>query len=442
MKNKKRNRIFGLLILLLVVTVGYALLTGQLDINGISHIRASSWNIHWDNVANEAGERAITSAYIKDQAKTEVEFEVHLPEPGTYYEFTVDAVNESTMDGYINKISSKVNGKNINTLPSYITYSVKYADGTNPQINDLLAKKSGNTPTSKTYKVRVEFSTNVTEEQLNNMIGDEEYVFNFQVTYGQKQKEETPIDVDPKVEGEITPGDEVCIQSECFYVVHTNEEKTTLIAKYNLLVGYDNIDNYSDLSLSSQTLIPTDTSGYGLQSPLAIETEEGDIRRKLGTYPFYDNNRSYWQDNVGGGKQFNQYIDANGQLQTFTGTVEDSGSWETYSAPYVHVYNQNSSIYPFINSYVETLKEMANYQNITGRILSYNEADAAKNVMNKDSKSIIFDGTKSFYWLDSAKSAISVWIVFGGESYSTDDHAGTYFTGVRPAIEVPTSLLK
>jgi len=442
MKNKKRNRILGLLILLLTITVGYAVLTGKLDINGISHIHASSWNIHWDNVDNEAGEIAETAAYIKDPAKTEVEFEVNLPEPGTYYEFTVDAVNEGSMDGYINKIESKVNGKSIATLPNYINYSVKYADGTDPQINDLLAKKSGNTPTSKTYKVRVEFSTNVTQEQLNSMTGDGEYTFEFSVVYGQKQKEETPIDVDPKVEGEITPGDEVCIQSECFYVVHTNAEKTTLIAKYNLLVGYDNIDNSSDPSRSSQTLIPTDTSGYGLQSPLAIETEEGDIRRKLGTYPFYVNSTSYWQDNVGGGKQFNQYIDANGQLQTFTGTVEDSGSWETYSMPYIHVYNSNSSIYQFINSYVETLKTMANNQNITGRLLSFNEADTAKNIMNKDNTSIIFDGTGSYYWLDSAKSASSVWMVYNGESFSTDDHAGTYFTGVRPAIELPTSFLR
>ena len=439
MKNKKRNRILGLLILLLTITVGYAVLTGKLDINGISHIHASSWNIHWDNVDNEAGEIAETAAYIKDPAKTEVEFGVRLPEPGTYYEFTVDAVNEGSMDGYINKIETKANGRGVSFLPSYITYSVKYADGTEPQINDLLAKKSGNTPTRKTYKVRVEFTTDITQEQLNNMDGDQEYTFNFSVVYGQKQKQ--PIDIDRKVPGKVTPGDELCIKSECFYVVHTNDNTTTLIAKYNLLVGYDNIDLYNPLS-STHTLIPTDTPGYGLQSPDTIETYDGTTRRKIGTYPFYDNNRSYWQENVGSGKQFNQYIDANGQLQTFTGTVEDSGSWETYSAPYVHVYNQNSSIYPFINSYVETLKEMANYQNITGRILSYNEADAAKNVMNKDSKSIIFDGTKSFYWLDSAKSAMSAWIVYEGESYSTDDHAGIYFTGIRPAIEVPTSLLK
>ena len=39
MKNKKNNKILAFLLLLLTITVGYALLSQQLDINGTSKIK-------------------------------------------------------------------------------------------------------------------------------------------------------------------------------------------------------------------------------------------------------------------------------------------------------------------------------------------------------------------------------------------------------------------
>ena len=187
MKNKKRVNIFLLLILLLGVSIGFAILSRQLNIFGTSNIFASKWNIHWDNIANENGMIPKTAAYIKDEAKTIVEFEMNFTDPGDYYEFTVDAVNEGTMDASLLEIKAKVNDQDISTLPSYLEYTFKYADGTEPQIGDVLAKKVGDVPGRKTYKVKIYFNEETfTEEMLEDMPDNGlDLVFTFSAKYGQ-----------------------------------------------------------------------------------------------------------------------------------------------------------------------------------------------------------------------------------------------------------------
>lgn len=187
MRSKKKNRIYLLLILLLAVTIGFALLTQKLNIDGVSNILASKWDIHWDNVANEDGITPSTAAYIKDSEKQIVEFQINFTEPGEYYEFTVDAVNEGTLDGEIAKIDSKINGKEISTLPNYIKYSITYGDGSEVKKGDILAKKSGNTPTRKTYKIRVEFDADLFTNDDMETMPDEgvDYVFEFNFIYKQ-----------------------------------------------------------------------------------------------------------------------------------------------------------------------------------------------------------------------------------------------------------------
>ena len=75
---------------------------------------------------------------------------------------------------------------------------------------------------------------------------------------------------------------------------------------------------------------------------------------------------------------------------------------------------------------------------ITGRLLSYEEADSAKSIEDNGT-SIIFDGRQS-YWLGSAYSNDVVWLVYSSISafdYSYYDLDGRY--GVRPVIEISTS---
>ena len=189
---KKKNRYLILLLILLAVSVGFAALSTQLKINGTANITKNSWNVYWDeeSISITQGSKGNTEPEVVSgddgAAKAKVTWEVTLDLPGDFYEFTIDAANAGTVDAMITGITPTVPAN----LPSYISYSVTYADGIAPAENHLLAKgtKSGNTiiPTTEKYKVRVEYLDTVTPDDLDE-IDDEgdTYQFSYQVTYGQ-----------------------------------------------------------------------------------------------------------------------------------------------------------------------------------------------------------------------------------------------------------------
>ncbi len=203
MRNKKKNRIFLLLILLLGISIGFAALATTLKINGNASITKNTWDIYWDNIANKSGVTPTTEPVISADEnnipKTLVTWGVTLDKPGDYYEFEVDAVNNGSLDAMIISIESKINNSPIKStvngevvvadpspVPSFIKYTVTYADGEEIELNHLLAKKTNNTPTRETYKIRVEYDKNaVTNSDINNQQSDTTYTFSFAVTYGQ-----------------------------------------------------------------------------------------------------------------------------------------------------------------------------------------------------------------------------------------------------------------
>ena len=125
---RKEKRISLFVLLLLCISLGFAFLTQQLNINGIAQINKITWGIIWDNVEVEEnsikGTQVITPATIANSQKSLVEYSISLKEPGEYYEFTVDAKNEGSLDAMIDVFSNKVyesNGTTERQLPTYLT---------------------------------------------------------------------------------------------------------------------------------------------------------------------------------------------------------------------------------------------------------------------------------------------------------------------------------
>ena len=104
-KSKKRNTIMLLILLVCGITVGFALLSTTLYINGSGIVKGNKWDIHWENVDNEDGVDAQTP--VIDSNKTTVTYEINLVNPGDFYSFTVDAVNSGSLDGVIKRVESK-----------------------------------------------------------------------------------------------------------------------------------------------------------------------------------------------------------------------------------------------------------------------------------------------------------------------------------------------
>ncbi len=189
MKKTKRRAKLLLLLLILCISVGYAILQSNLTINGTAHMNNPTWDIHWNNVQVTSGSVTgsnVTSPATIDSAKTTVSYSIKLPKPGDFYEFTVDAVNGGTIDGMIDTISSKLNGTEISTLPAYLNYTVTYSDG-----SSLQAKQELKASTSETYKVRVEFKKDITNAQLPTT--NQTLSLQFTVTYRQATDAAIPV---------------------------------------------------------------------------------------------------------------------------------------------------------------------------------------------------------------------------------------------------------
>ena len=176
-KSKKRLNYLLVIVLLLLVSVGYAVLSTNLNIVGVSTINNSTWDIHWENVQVKTGSVSVSTPTI-DTAKTTVNYSVTLTIPGDYYEFTVDAVNAGTIDGMVSVVSNKLNGTEITTLPSYLEYKVSYEDGVEIAPNHLLAANS-----SEKYKVHVGYKKDISATDIPNTA--QTLNLTFSVTYVQ-----------------------------------------------------------------------------------------------------------------------------------------------------------------------------------------------------------------------------------------------------------------
>ena len=438
-KKNKQKKLLLLLILVLTISVGYAALATTIKINGTSTVKGQNWSVYWDHIVptegSVTGDNVTTAPTTSGTDTTEVEFAVTLPEPGDFYEFEIDAVNAGTIDamiasnGILKKAYSDANYTQEVTLPDVVRYTVTYSDGTEIEPNHLLAKKSGNTPTKETYKVRVEYrnDSEINPSDLDSE-NDRQYYFKFAVEY--VQADSNAVESHPsaityitrQVEGQITPGDVIGIgETEDFYVISSDATKTVLFAKYNLLVG--NVSHYS----SSVSPISPSVVGYGLQSVDAV----GGYCRESGSGTVAFSNSIYWieENNLKAKYNENDTIYWDSSNYVFKYRSDDSTA-------YPYVYDENSNIYQYISGedgYVNKLISMGAPNTITGRLLSYEEAENTEySIMANDQD----------YWFGNATFYNNVYGINAGTTtdYKGNDAGGTY--GVRPVIEIPTSEIK
>ena len=195
MRRSKKNNLFMLLFLLVLgLGIGYALISSNLTINGIGRFHNQSWDVHFEDLTLNPGNVELSqddvAATIDQTTMTDITFTVTLNEPGDFYEFEVAAVNAGTMDAMIGVVTNSLNGNPIsetNPVPSFASYTATYSDGVEIAPNHLL--EAGY---SETYKVRVEYRTDIDPEDLPTE--PEELTFTFGVQYVQKDAN-TVIDV-------------------------------------------------------------------------------------------------------------------------------------------------------------------------------------------------------------------------------------------------------
>lgn len=180
-KKKSRNYVVAAIILLLLVgiTIGYAGLSTGLNIKGHTSISSVDWDIHFENVQVTDGSVTATSAAAIDADNPlKVGYTVALTEPGDFYEFTVDVVNDGTLEASLAEATKDALSDEVEV---YTNYTVTYEDGTAIAVGDTLVANGG----TATVKVRVEYDDTIEASQLpaTSQTGVE---LDFAMTYVQK----------------------------------------------------------------------------------------------------------------------------------------------------------------------------------------------------------------------------------------------------------------
>ena len=157
MERKKDSQVVviaALAIAILFMSVGFALFTKNLQVNGTTTVDAAQWDIHFDpnTYMAQPGSKDIT--YSLDSANTTLQFETELEQPGDFATFAINAKNFGTFDADLTSIT-------LSTLTAdqqqYLEYTVQYNGVTyNATTTDLSIPLNVNQ--SKTLVVTVKYN--------------------------------------------------------------------------------------------------------------------------------------------------------------------------------------------------------------------------------------------------------------------------------------------
>jgi hypothetical protein len=178
MRKRRKNKKLIIIItaLLLLINIGYAAISSNLSINALLNMNHISWNIYFTNLqVLDGSSNSKTPAKIVD--KTSISYDVDLEKPGNYYAFTVDVVNDGTLDAVIDK-DGIVKTKLSDFEDTYVNYDVTYADGSQIQENDIL-----NAGETQKLLIKVEYDAKITAEQINNLNNDLMLTLSFSINY-------------------------------------------------------------------------------------------------------------------------------------------------------------------------------------------------------------------------------------------------------------------
>lgn len=158
MEKQKNTQMFVIAILavaVLTMSVGFAVFTQTLDINGNVTVASSKWSIAFDTTSyvESDGSVAVSDAN-RTLSGTSMTYNVTLSKPKDFYEFTVKVKNTGTFDANLTGITmSGLDADKAKYLKYVITYNgTEYTTDTT-ELSIPLAKTTG----EATVKVRVEY---------------------------------------------------------------------------------------------------------------------------------------------------------------------------------------------------------------------------------------------------------------------------------------------
>ena len=113
-----------LVVVVLIMSVGYAGFSRELKINGNATVGASSWNVKFlKDTYSESTSSVTVSEDDLTISETSMSYKITLAEPGDFYEFTINAENAGTFDAVLKSITLS---ELTEAQKKYLTYEISY----------------------------------------------------------------------------------------------------------------------------------------------------------------------------------------------------------------------------------------------------------------------------------------------------------------------------
>ena len=375
--------ILGIILLsVFSLTIVYAALSVTLNITGSTQITASNWDIHLENPEVKSG--SVSSA-VPTISGNNLSFTVNLATPGEYYEFTVDVVNDGTIDAMIDSVVKTPELTNVQA--KYLKYEVSYQN--NESISTKQTLKSG---TSTPIKVRIEYRTDLSSSDLpsttTNLSLKLTLLYVQSDGSGSSVKDNGEVKLINVVSGDGTQtGDEVCIGEECFYVMYSDETTVTMLAKYNLYVGGEYNDNNDSVTAYGE-------EATGKQDSTMLGYVSGQIIRK--------------------------------------GITAFSNTSSTYEGSIVEGYVNSYNSYLITQGVTPLEARLITKDELIG--LGCSEDDYSC----REAPSWVY---ATSYWSGSAYGTNYVWRVYSSTPFDRTNYTNDHSFGVRPVITISRSLI-
>lgn len=220
---KNLYMVLSILILsIFTLTMAYAALSTTLSIKGQAEVSASAWDIHLDNVVLNSSSATTVVPTITD-SKTAT-FSTTLTKPGDFYEFTIDVVNNGSIDAMIDSVIKTP--ELTDAQEKYLNYIVEYQNGEEITTKQLIEANS-----FVRLKVKVEFRKDLVASDLPTSL--ETLNLSFTVNYVQSDDSGSSVK-DNGIYDPYKVGNEICIGEEYFYIISSDEDSVTMLAKMNI----------------------------------------------------------------------------------------------------------------------------------------------------------------------------------------------------------------
>ena len=391
-KNRKKYYYIMLFIALFGMSFGYATLNTTLIINGTSAIQKNTWDIHFENLKiNKGSVTATTEPTITESNKIS-NFTFVLDKRGDFYEFTIDIINNGTLDAMIDSIEKTP--ALTSEQEKYLIYTITYENDEEIKKNHLIKINE-----FVRIKVRVEFKNDITASDLPQT----QQVLNLGLHINYIQDDGNGVDVkdngiadkSPIANGQIDEiGTIVTIGTEKFYTIGTEGDNVKLLSMYNLYVGgkYDN-----------------EWISYGDEA-----TRMQDANMK--------------------GYQANETI-ANG-VTMFSDDSQKGTNYSDYSGSIVEEY---------VNNYKYLLETNYETQIVEARLITYSELTDVNTFACKDNSTCSNSYPwiySSSYWTGTANSTDNIWTIYSQGTLYSRSYSYNYPFGVRPVIVIPKNTIK